>query len=96
MTVFGNWRSATALHNYAYSYLANSALVGEILFQTNSAMRMTTLKEYDYVNRLTAITSQGGTGVSPVAYNYNYNAANQRTQDRLADGSYWNNQYDAL
>ena len=79
-----------------YSYLANSALVGEILFQTNSATRMTTLKTYDYLNRLTAITSQGGTGVPPVAYNYNYNAANQRTQDRLADGSYWNYQYDAL
>jgi RHS repeat-associated protein len=79
-----------------YSYLANSALVGEILFQTNSATRMTTLRTCDYLNRLTEITSQGGTGVPPVAYNYNYNAANQRTQDRLADGSYWNYQYDAL
>ncbi len=79
-----------------YSYLANSALVQQIVYATNGVTRMTTTKQYDFLNRLAQISSQGGTGVPPVAYNYNYNAANQRTQDRLADGSYWNYQYDAL
>jgi YD repeat-containing protein len=73
-----------------YSYLANSPLVSQITFQQNSATRMTTTKQYDDLNRLTAISSQpSGTGVPPVSFNYAYNSANQRTQDKLADGSYW-------
>jgi len=80
-----------------YSYLANSPLVWQIAFQQSTTMRMTTTKQYDYLNRLTSISSQpSGTGVPPVSFNYAYNLANQRTQDKLADGSYWVYQYDAL
>jgi len=80
-----------------YSYLANSPLVWQIAFKTNSTTRMTTTKQYDYLNRLTSISSQpSGTGVPPVSSHYAYNLANQRTQDKLADGSYWVYQYDAL
>ena len=58
---------------------------------------MTTTKQYDYLNRLIAISSQpSGTGVPPVSFNYAYNPANQRTQDKLADGSYWVYGYDSL
>jgi YD repeat-containing protein len=58
---------------------------------------MTTGKQYDYLNRLTQISSQpGAAGVSALAFNYGYNAANQRTQDKLADGSYWVYNYDSL
>ena len=38
-----------------YGYLANSPLVGQILFTNNGTVRMTTTKQYDYLNRLTAI-----------------------------------------
>ena len=80
-----------------YSYLANSPLVGQIVFKTNSTTRMTATKQYDYLNRLTSISSQpAATGAASVSFNYNYNSANQRTQDKLADGSYWVYQYDAL
>jgi len=80
-----------------YSYLANSPLVSQITFAQNGTTAMTTTKQYDYVNRLAQIASQpGGTGVPPVSFNYAYNLANQRTQDKLADGSYWVYQYDAL
>ena len=49
------------------------------------------------LNRLTAVASQpSGTGVPPVSFNYAHNAANQRTQDTLADGSYWVYNYDSL
>jgi YD repeat-containing protein len=62
-----------------YSYLANSPLVGQIAFANDGAVRMTTTKQYDYLNRLTGIYS--GTGVSPVSsFAYAYNSANQRTQ----------------
>jgi YD repeat-containing protein len=32
----------------------------------------------------------------PLTFNYNYNPANQRTKDTLADGSYWVYGYDSL
>jgi YD repeat-containing protein len=81
----------------AYSYLANSPLVSQITFQSNSVTRMTTSKQYDNLNRLTQISSQpGGSGVMPVSFNYSYNNANQPIQDTLADGSYWIYGYDSL
>ena len=80
-----------------YNYLANSPLVGQIALTQNGTVRMTTTKQYDDVNRLTSISSQpSGPGVPPASFAYNYNSANQRTQDKLADGSYWVYQYDSL
>jgi RHS repeat-associated protein len=78
-----------------YSYLANSPLVGQVVFQRNGQNVMTTTKTYDLLNRLTAIQSSAGS--SPVAaFNYNYNLANQRTAATNADNSHWVYQYDAL
>jgi RHS repeat-associated protein len=49
------------------------------------------------VNRLTQISSVGGaSSASPISFNYTYNQANQRTQNVLADGSYWIYGYDSL
>jgi hypothetical protein len=47
----GNQNTAT------YSHLANSPLVGQIVFANYGSTRMTTTKQYDYLNRLTAISS---------------------------------------
>jgi len=78
-----------------YTYLANSPLVGDIAFQHNGQTVMTTTKQYDYLNRLTAI--QNTANYSPVAsFNYNYNTASQRTSVTNADSSYWVYQYDSL
>ena len=78
-----------------YNYLANSPLVGQIAFANSGTTRMTTTKQYDYLNRLTAIQSSAGT--SPTAsFNYAYNSANQRTQATCVDNSYWVYQYDNL
>ena len=74
-------------------------LVGNITYQQNGATRMTTSKQYDYLNRLTQISAQpnSGAGFQPaISFNYAYNPANQRTKDVLADGSYWIYQYDSL
>ncbi|MGH7942745.1 MAG: hypothetical protein ACREFR_16930, partial [Limisphaerales bacterium] len=87
----GNGDSAT------YSYLANSPLVGQIQFEQNGATRMTTTKQYDYLDRLTEISSVPSASYAPAStFNYSYNSANQRTKDTLADGSYWVYQYDSL
>ena len=74
----------------AYSHLANSPLAGQIAFAQSGATRMTTIKQYDYLNRLSSVSSPSN------AFAYSYNAANQRTQAALMDGSSWRYQYDAL
>ena len=86
-----------------YSYLANSPLVGQITFANSGQTRMTTTKQYDFLNRLTQISSvplaapQPGGGESPtISFSYQYNAANQRTGLTNADNSYWAYGYDAL
>ena len=78
-----------------YNYLTNSPLVGQILFTNNGTLRMTTTKSYDFLNRLTGI--QSSAGVSPATSSaYQYNAANQRTNQLREDGTYWVYQYDSL
>ena len=72
-------------------YLANSSLVGQIMFKSNTVTRMTTTKQYDFLNRLNSISSTPSN-----AFTYQYNAANQRTMNQLWDGSYWRYNYDSL
>jgi len=59
-----------------YSYTANSPLVGQVMFSNNGALRMTTTKQYDFLNRLghqrldhlirrTNLAIQHGVRVSP-------------------------------
>jgi RHS repeat-associated protein len=84
-------------YNATYDYLANSPLVGQITYRSNSTTRMTTTKSYDYLNRLTQISSQpSATGEGPISFNYALNDANQRTRVTHADGSYWVYEYDKL
>ena len=79
-----------------YNYLANSPLVSQIVFTNSGTTRMTTTKQYDYLNRLTSISS-ATTGPSIInSFAYQLNAANQRIRSTLADGSYWLYEYDAL
>jgi YD repeat-containing protein len=81
----------------AYSYLANSPLVGQITFASNSVTKMTTTKTWDNLNRLTGISSTPSASYTlPASFTYAYNSVNQRTQNTLADGSYWQYGYDSL
>ncbi len=79
-----------------YSYLANSPIVGQIAFQQSGATRMMTQKTYDYVNRLTSTATLNAQASTLSSFQYQNNAANQRTNVLAADGSYWVYQYDAL
>jgi RHS repeat-associated protein len=78
-----------------YVYLANSPLVSQITFRSNSTVRMTTTKTYDYLNRLLQISSVPSAS-SVVSFDYAYNDANQRVRVNLADGSFWLYEYDSL
>lgn len=51
-------------------YLANSPLVGQVLFKQNITTRMTTTKAHDNLNRLTTITAAGTGTTPPVDYGY--------------------------
>ena len=86
---------ADGVNKAAYSYLANSPLVGNVWFTNNTTLRMTTTKSYDYLNRLTGISSSSG-GSDVAVFNYANNAANQRTAITNVDSSRWVYQYDSL
>jgi RHS repeat-associated protein len=79
-----------------YSYVANSPLVSQISFTNAGALRMTTTKTWDYVNRLLSISSANASGAVLDSHGYSYNTANQRTSHTNADGSYWLYGYDSL
>jgi hypothetical protein len=66
-----------------YSYLANSPLVDHIVFAHSGAAVMTNQNTFDYVNRLTG-------KASALNFNYQYNAASQRTRvaEQLEMGSW--------
>ncbi len=78
-----------------YSYVANSPLIGQIVFTNGTSLRMTTSKQYDLLNRLLSITNLP-TGDAAVSFNYALNAANQRTAITNADASRWLFGYDSL
>ena len=64
-------------YSAAYSFLANSPLVSQITFRSSSTTRMTTSKQFDYLNRLLAVSNTPtGSGALPASFHYAYNAAN--------------------
>jgi YD repeat-containing protein len=79
----------------AYTYLANSPLIGNVVFKQNSTVRLTRTNQYDNLNRLSSVVWKAGS-TTVASFAYEYNAANQRTRCTLADGSYWLYAYDAL
>jgi RHS repeat-associated protein len=92
-------RLATAsdgTNSASYTYLANSALVGQITNRHSGTTEMTTSKGYDNLNRLTSIVSANAGSVTVSSSAYGYNSANQRTSMTNADGSYWVYGYDSL
>jgi RHS repeat-associated protein len=84
----------------AYGYLPNSSLIGTLtLTNHNTGRGMATTRDYDRLNRLRTISSRafgGAAPVLPVAFEYQYNAANQRTRVNREDGAYWIYTYDEL
>jgi RHS repeat-associated protein len=79
-----------------YSYLANSPLVSQITFKSNSTVRLTTTKTHDFLNRLARIDHSNSVAGLVGVSSYAYNTANQRTSVTNLDGSYWAYQYDSL
>jgi RHS repeat-associated protein len=87
--------SGSPAYSATYSYVANSPLVSNIVHKQSSTTRMTTTKQYDYLNRLLSVSS-APSAASAIIFGYSYNNANQRIRSTLADGSYWLYDYDSL
>jgi RHS repeat-associated protein len=87
--------SGSTAYSAAYNFVANSPLVSQIAFKSNAVTRMTTSKTFDFLNRLTQISSVPS-GSAAVSFTYSYNNANQRAGVQLGDGSYWRFGYDSL
>jgi RHS repeat-associated protein len=80
-----------------YTYVDKSPLVQNITFKRSTYPEMSTTKFYDYLNRLTSISSvPTGSPTTPISFTYDYNDANQRVRSTTADASYWRYQYDPL
>ena len=76
------------------SYEANSPLISQVAFKQSGTTKMTTTRQYDFLNRLQSVASVGGS--QTWSYGYQYNQANQRTRATLADDSFWIYNYDDL
>src|SRR5262249_10257307 len=72
-----------------------SPLVEQISFANTGAVRMVTTKQYDFLNRLTNITSTTNS-VPFASFAYLYNTADQRTAVTNVDGCFWLYGYDPL
>jgi len=83
-------------NSVTYSYVANSPLVGQMMFTNNGTLRLTTTKSYDLLNRLTNVVNANSQLPTPISSAYGYNTANQRTNQLREDGTYWVYQYDNL
>jgi RHS repeat-associated protein len=79
-----------------YLYVANSPLVSQIAFTNSGALRMTTTKTWDNLNRLTSISSANASSLVLDSHGYAYNSADQRTVVTNTEGSYWIYGYDPL
>ena len=92
----GRLKTVTSGTNSAtYSYWPNSSLLSNVVFRNGTAERMTTSRQFDGLNRLTAISSVPSAS-SAISFAYAYNAANQRTAVTNADNARWEYGYDRL
>ena len=86
---------SNGLFSATYNYLANSPLVEQIDCRHQGHDRMMTGRTFDHLNRLTRVLAMSTNGAL-LSFAYGYNRAGQRTNAVLADGSYWQYQYDSL
>lgn len=89
------WRLQTVANgafSVTYGYVANSDLLATNTFKQGSTPRLTTTRQFDFLNRVTSILH----GALPVGSSYAYNQANQRTSRGEANGAYWIFGYDEL
>lgn len=90
----------TGTTNGAYSSVVSYVAlapeqVESIVNRLNSTIQHTVTRTYDFLDRVTKISSKPS-AVPALPFTYTYNNANQRTNTALQDASYWNYQYDAL
>ena len=93
------WKVSDGSVEAAYGYAANSSLMSSLTMTNSGAAGLVANRVWDRLGRLTSVSTRAyGSGAPglPFGFEYQYNRANQRTRMKLADGSYWLYQFDAL
>jgi hypothetical protein len=76
---------------------ANPSPVSQITSKQGTSVRLTTTRNFDFINRLSSIVSvPSSTLASTNSSAYLYNNTNQRTRQTMSDGTYWVYGYDTL
>ena len=90
-------RVTTGESSATYGYLAGSSLPATVAFREAGELRLTVTREFDRLNRLTAISHASAVGgeLAP-AHGYTYDAAGLRTEVRREDATAWSYDYDQL
>lgn len=80
-----------------YSYGTQSSLVTAITIRRAGVVQMTSVREHDFLNRLTSIrTTPSAVGQPPLSFRYEFDAINQPRKATLTDGDAWQFDYDDL
>ncbi len=82
------------MHTATYGYLANSSLIETVTLREGSAIRLTTTRVYDKLNRLESIANVGASATRSAAYEFD--GANRRQRLTREDNAYWDFGYDSL
>jgi len=93
------WKVSDGSVEAAYAYAANSSLVSSLTLTNSGAAGLVANRVWDRLGRLTSVSTRAyGSGAPglPFGFEYQYNRAHRRTRMKLADGSYWLYQFDAL
>jgi len=93
------WKVSDGSVEAAYGYAANSSLVSSLTLTNSGAAGSVANRVWDRLGRLMSVSTRAyGSGAPglPFGFEYQYNRAHHRTWMKLADGSYWVYQYDAL
>lgn len=78
-----------------YTPQPNSNLIGQIDFANGGQAVMATTKQYDFLDRLTSISTTPAGQMTPVSSSaYAYNGVGQRVEQAREDGSHWSYGYD--
>lgn len=84
-----------ATSHFVYTYSADADLIASLVAQYGQSNVMTTLREYDVLNRLTEIENRDGESIAFSRYRYGYDALDRRTNVQHLAGDYWSYDYNS-
>jgi YD repeat-containing protein len=80
-----------------YSFVPNASLIRSVTVRRAGAVRATSIREHDFLNRLTSLrTTPSASGQPELSFAYELDGLNQRRRSTLSEGDWWEFDYDDL